>query len=808
MSAKQEAKAAPDMVTLEVDGKSIQAPKGAMLIQATDAAGIYIPHFCYHKHLSVAANCRMCLVEVEKAPKPLPACATPVMDGMKVYTRSEKARDAQKGTMEFLLINHPLDCPICDQGGECQLQDLAVGYGKDVSRYHETKRIIKDKDLGPLIATDMTRCIHCTRCVRFGQEVAGVMEFGALGRGEHMEIRTFLDRSVDSEVSGNVIDLCPVGALTSKPFRYRARPWELESHASVSPHDCVGANLYVQTRRGEVMRVLPRENDAINGVWISDRDRFSYEALNSEERLRAPMIRENGKWRETDWNIALERTVSRLKNIIDVYGAEEIGALVSPTATLEEFYLLQKFMRALGSGNVDHRLRQMDFSDDANAPVFPWLGQTFPDLENLDAVLLVGSNVRKDQPLIGLRLRKAHLKGAKLMAINPVDYAFTFKLAHKVITDPLNMVHSLAGVAKALSALKTTALPDSFTSAFGGVESDDTERAVAETLASHHNAAVLLGNLAASHPQASRLRALAELIAEMSGAKLGHLPEANAAAAWLAGCVPHRDVAGSSAKAGRHAAAMLREPLKAYILFGMEPELDCLCGAHARSAMEAAEFVVMATAFEPSSYHTRALDYAEVLLPLAPFTETAGTFVTAAGQRQAFDAATKPLGEARPGWKILRMLGHLMGQAGFDQATLDDVRAEIDTSGVVPAAGLKSWQLSTPPSLLSAAPAQGQLMRIAEVPIYAVDTLVRRAPALQACADNPQPSARVNASQAQRLGVNHGDVVVVRMLEGEAQLNLVIDPRVPEGCVLVPSGYPETAMLGAHGPATVVRVPS
>ena len=808
MSAKQEAKAAPDMVTIEVDGKSIQAPKGAMLIQATDAAGIYIPRFCYHKHLSIAANCRMCLVEVEKAPKPLPACATPVMDGMKVYTRSEKARDAQKGTMEFLLINHPLDCPICDQGGECPLQDQAIGYGKDVSRYAEGKRVVPDKDIGPLITTFMTRCIHCTRCVRFGQEVAGVMEFGAVGRGEHMEIRTFLDRSVDSEISGNVIDLCPVGALTSRPFQYKARAWELESHASVSPHDCVGANLNVQTLRHKVMRVLPRENEAVNGIWLADRDRFSYEALNSEERLRTPMICENGKWRETDWNIALEHTVSRLKNIIDVYGAEEVGALASPTATLEEFYLLQKFMRALGSGNVDHRLRQMDFSDDVDAPVFPWLGQTFPDLENLDAVLLIGSNVRKDQPLIGLRLRKAHLKGAKLMAINPVDYDFTFRLVNKVITDPLNMVRSLAGVAKALSTLKATTLPDAFASAFGDVEPGDAEQAIAETLASRHNAAVLLGNLAAGHPQASRLRALAELIAQMSGAKLGHLPEANAVAAWLAGCVPHRGVVGGSAKAGRHAVAMLREPLKAYLLFGMEPELDCLCGAHARGAMEAAEFVVMATAFEPSSHRTRALDYADVLLPLAPFTETAGTFVTAAGQHQAFDAATEPLGEARPGWKILRMLGHLMGQAGFDQATLDDVRAEIDTSGVAPAAGLKSWKLSTPPSLLSAAPAQDQLMRIAEVPIYAVDPLVRRAPALQACADNPKPAARVNASQAQRLGLNHGDAVVVRMLEGEARLELVIDSRVPEGCVLVPAGYPETAGLGAHGPATVVGVSS
>src|SRR3989338_4178860 len=431
---------ASDSVTIEVDGRQLQARKGQMLIEVTDASGIAIPRFCYHNKLSIAANCRMCLVDVEKAPKPLPACATPVAEGMVVHTRSDRSRTAQKSTMEFLLINHPLDCPVCDQGGECELQDLAVGYGKDVSRYAEAKRIVKDRDIGPLISTDMTRCIHCTRCVRFGQEIDGVMEFGGLGRGEHMEIRTFLDRSVDSELSGNVIDLCPVGALTSKPFRFSARPWELAGRPSVSLHDCVGANLNIQNRRGRVMRALPRENEAVNECWLADRDRFSYEAVNSDERLHVPMIRRDGQWQEVDWQTALDFTVAGLRRVIEAHGASQFGALAAPSSTLEEFYLLQKLVRGLGSGNVDHRLRQVDFRDDAQAPAFPWLGQALVDLDRLKAVFLVGANPRKDQPLVNVRLRKAALKGATVMTVNPLDVEFNYRTNPKIVTDPASMV--------------------------------------------------------------------------------------------------------------------------------------------------------------------------------------------------------------------------------------------------------------------------------------------------------------------------------------------------------------------------------
>ncbi len=788
---------APQMVTIEVDGRKMQVRKGAMLIEATDAGGTYVPRFCYHHKLSIAANCRMCLVEVEKAPKPLPACATPVAEGMKVFTRSDKARDAQKGTMEFLLINHPLDCPICDQGGECQLQDLAMGYGKDVSRYHEAKRIVKDKDIGPLISTDMTRCIHCTRCVRFGQEIAGVMEFGGLGRGEHMEIRTFLDQSVDSELSGNVIDLCPVGALTSKPFRYTARPWELQSYASISPHDCVGANISVHVLRGKVKRVLPRENEAVNECWIADRDRFSYEALNGEDRLRAPMLCRDGKWEETDWTTALEFTVARLKKIIDTHGAAQVGALAAPISTLEELYLLQKLMRALGSGNIDHRMRQMDFSDDAVAPRFPTLGQALTDLESLNTVLLVGANPRKDQPLINLRLRKATLKGARVFAVNPIDYDFNYKLAGKIIIDPTGMIRTLAGVARALSLLKQTDLPLSFAVQFAAVKPSEIEQALAQALATGTKATVLFGSFAMSHPQAATLRALAQVIAQLCGATFGQLSDANSAGAWIAGCVPHRGVAGTSVVAGRHALGMLHEPMKAYLLLGAEPELDCLNSAAALAAMHAAEFVVMMTAFKPNS---RSAEYADVLLPLAPFTETEGSYVNGEGRCQSFKNAVALLGETRPGWKILRVLGNYFGLPGFEQQSVEDVRRELDLTNLTPT------NSTTAPTVFptgNAAPMAGGLMRLAEVPIYAVDALTRRAPSLQKSADNPQPAVHVNAATAQQLGLNDNTSVKVTMARGEVTLNLAVDARVPDGCVLIPSGYPETAALGAHGVVTV-----
>src|SRR3569832_1414792 len=438
------------MVNIEIDGIPIKAENGAMIIEAADEAGIPIARFCYHKKLSVAANCRMSLVEVDKAAKPLPACATPVTEGMKVLTRSPRALDAQRGTMEFLLINHPLDCPICDQGGECELQDVSMGYGESHSRFEEGKRVVRDKDIGPLISTEMTRCIHCTRCVRFGEEIAGIKELGAVGRGEHMEIGTYVQKAVTSELSGNVIDLCPVGALTSKPFRYTARPWELISVASVAPHDCVGSNIYLHQRGNRVMRALPQENAAVNETWISDRDRFSYEGLNCADRLTAPLIKRDGEWEEVDWETALHTAVARIKGVMTAGGAKPLGMLVSPRATLEEMYLAQKWLRGLGGANIDHRLRQCDFTDQTAAPIVPSLVCTLDELETVDGLLIVGAIVRKDQPIIGHRIRKASLRGARVAVISRVDFELRFRVAERIIASPAEMERALAGVVKAL----------------------------------------------------------------------------------------------------------------------------------------------------------------------------------------------------------------------------------------------------------------------------------------------------------------------------------------------------------------------
>ena len=779
------------MVNIEINGKKIQARDGAMVIEAADEAGVAIPRFCYHKKLSIAANCRMCLVEVEKAAKPLPACATPVTEGMRVFTKSAKAIAAQKGVMEFLLINHPLDCPICDQGGECELQEMAMGYGKDVSRYSENKRVVKDKDIGPLIATDMTRCIHCTRCVRFGQEIAGIMELGATGRGEHMRIGTYIEKAVSSELSGNVIDLCPVGALTSKPFRYSARSWELTQRESVAPHDCAGSNIIVEVRRDRVMRVLPKDNENINETWISDRDRFSYEGLYSEDRLQTPMIKKNGEWRPTDWETALHFAVDGLKKCITGQGADQIGALASPSATVEELYLLQKLMRGLGVVNLDHRLRELDFSDQDIAPVFPSLGQGVADLERVDAVLLIGSDVRKEQPIIAHRLRKASMRNATLMLVNPVDYQFNFPVSESLISSPANMVRSLAGIAKSLLHITGSRSPEGLDGLLENVDSNDTHLAIAEYLRAAASATVLLGTQALHHPYLAALRALAGVIAELSGAKLGYLSDgANAAGAWLAGMLPHRQPGGGvAAKSGHDAQQMLVSARKAYVLFGIEPELDTADPRVAHEALRSAEFVISMTPFVSDTMTS----YSDVLLPVAPFTETSGTFVNVEGKWQSFAAAVKPLGDARPGWKILRVLGNLFDVKGFDYLTSEQVRDELRNlcKDVVPTTAT-TWRC---PSQL---PGVGKsLVRIGSTPIYAIDSLVRRAGALQRTADARVAVATVSAATAETLGATEGDQVTIVQGDGRAVLPLVVDDRIPEGCVAVASGLAETSALGS-----------
>ncbi|MCV6901452.1 MAG: NADH-quinone oxidoreductase subunit NuoG, partial [Achromobacter xylosoxidans] len=605
------------MVELTVDGNTVEVPEGSMVMHAAQKVGLYVPHFCYHKKLSIAANCRMCLVEVEKAPKALPACATPVTNGMVVHTCSEKARAAQKSVMEFLLINHPLDCPICDQGGECQLQDLAVGYGGSSSRYQEEKRVVFHKDLGPLVsAEEMSRCIHCTRCVRFGQEIAGVMELGMLGRGEHSEITSFVGRSIESELSGNMIDICPVGALTSKPFRYSARTWELARRRSVSPHDSLGANLVVQVKGDRVMRVVPFEDEAINECWISDRDRFSYEGLNSEDRLAAPMIKgADGKWQEASWADALAAVAQGLSRVRDSFGAGQIGALASEYATTEEYALLGRLVRALGSENIDFRLRQTDPAFDAALTGAPWLGMPIAELDNLDRVLVVGSFLRKDHPLMAQRLRQAAKRGTQILMVDSAADDPLMPVAGRVTVAPSELPRALAEVAVALAQAKQAAVPAEFASVTPG----ENAKIIAASLASGSNTAVLMGNLAVASAQASTLAANGRAVADLAGGKFGFLTSGgNTVGGYLAGAIP--------GKGGKNAAAMLAEPLKAYVVLHAEPLLDADNGQQAIAALRGAQFAVALT-----PYRSAAAEWADVMLPVAPFTETSGTFVNAQG---------------------------------------------------------------------------------------------------------------------------------------------------------------------------------
>jgi len=772
------------MINIEIDGKAVAVPPGSTVMDGANKLGIFVPHFCYHKKLTIAANCRMCLVQVEKAPKPLPACATPVMEGMKVHTHSEQAVKAQKGVMEFLLINHPLDCPICDQGGECQLQDLAVGYGPSASRYDMPKRVVMNKNLGPLISTDMTRCIHCTRCVRFGQEIAGIMELGMAGRGEHSEILSFVGSTVDSELSGNMIDLCPVGALTSKPFRYTARTWELSRRKSISPHCGLGSNLVVQVKQNRVMRVLPRENEAINECWLSDKDRFAYEGLNSEDRLTTPMLNQNGEWQETDWQTALEFVAEKLLAIKQQHGAQKIAALGSKHSTLEELYLLQKLVRGLGSDNVDHRLRHADFRADNELQGAPWLGLSIAEVSQIKSVLVVGSNLRKDHPLLAQRLRQAVKKGAQLNLINPSDDDFLMKVTNQAIVAPSEMVGMLAQVLKAVAAIKGAALPAAAAAQGAALAVSATAQAIAESLTATQPAAVLLGNLAQHHPQAADLHALAQHIAAVADIKFGFLGEAaNSVGAYLAKATP--------VPSGKNAAQMSDKDTgcKAYLLMYVEPELDSHNPQAAMTAINAAEFVVSLT-----SYKGSVSDYADVILPIAPFTETSGTFVNTEGRVQSFHGVVPPLGETRPAWKVLRVLGNLLKLEGFDYDTSEAVRDEV-LGGFDVAARLNN--LLKNPSVGNLSAVSKGLERVGEVPIYQADPIVRRAESLQQTRDAKAPVAWMSGALLEKLKIAVGESVNVKQSGGIAKLIAQRDDKLLPNVVRVAAAHPATAMLGA-----------
>ena len=696
------------MVEIELDGKKVEVAPGSMVMHAAEKAGTYIPHFCYHKKLSIAANCRMCLVEVEKAPKPLPACATPVTQGMIVRTKSDKAIQAQQSVMEFLLINHPLDCPICDQGGECQLQDLAVGYGGTGSRYEEEKRVVPHKDVGPLISMEeMSRCIHCTRCVRFGQEVAGVMELGMVNRGEHSEITTVIGDTVDSELSGNMIDLCPVGALTSKPFRYSARTWELSRRKSVSPHDSTGANLIVQVKNHKVMRVVPLENEAINECWIADRDRFSYEALNSEERLTQPMIKQGGEWKAVDWQTALEYVANGLKQIKEQHGAQSIGALVSPHSTLEELFLTGQLLRGIGSDNIDWRLRNAQFN---SAQGVRWLGTSIASLSELQAALVVGSNLRKDHPLFAQRIRQAAKKGGQVFALNAQVYDWAMPVRASVVAVQ-DWAQALADIAAAIAQINGVPAPVA-------AQSNAEAEAIARALLGGERKAVLLGNAAAHHAQAEELLALANWIGAQTGATVGYLTEA-------ANTVGAQWVKAQPQAQGLNAAQMVAGGLKAAILLNNEPAFDTAAGAQALQSLNNSEMVVTLSPFKAN------MEISDVLLPIAPFTETSGTFVNAEGRVQSFHAVVKPLGETRPAWKVLRVLANLLGVQGFDYESSQDVLATAvgAQTAQVPAAVLNN-------ATQVAAQVSGVVVAEPSVAsIYQLDSIVRRASSLQLTAD-------------------------------------------------------------------------
>jgi NADH-quinone oxidoreductase subunit G len=765
-------------IAIEVDGQSLQASPGQMLIEVTDEAGIPIPRFCYHKHLSVAANCRMCLVEVERAPKPLPACATPVADGMKVFTQSPLARAAQKGTMEFLLINHPLDCPICDQGGECELQDVAMGYGGDVSRFTERKRVVPDPDIGPLVSTDMTRCIHCTRCVRFGEEIAGLRELGATGRGEHTKIGTYVKQAMTSELSGNVIDLCPVGALTSKPFRYQARAWELMRQATIAPHDSLGSNLFVHSRRGEVLRVVPKENADLNETWISDRDRFSYSGIRSSDRLTLPLIKDGNKWRETDWQSALLAAAKGIKSAVE-NDASQFGALISPKATLEEAYLTQKVTRGLGSQNIDHRLRMGDFRASEDDPTLPWLGMSILEVEQLDALLMIGSDLRREQPMLNHRVRKAVIGGAQAMALNVIDYAFNYDLAVSRVVGPEHLVAELAGIAAAVGASHP------FTT---GQSPSESQQKMADSLKEAQRGVVWLGNTAQAHPDFTIIRGLASAIAQAVDCTLGLVPEAtNSVGAWLAGAVPHRlPGAASSAQAGLSVEGMIEKPRDACLMVDFEPDADVANPADLCHALESSGFVVAL-----SPYRTAILEtVADVMLPMAAFSETSGTFVNAEGRAQSFAGIAAPLGEARPAWKILRVLGNMLSLDGFDFDSSEQVRDEVMAlcsemlPTMVAGAGAEEARLQAP-----------SLGRIGTVAANGLDGLCRRAEPLHSAQET---AFRLHPESAQALGLADGDRAALTQDKGRIFGNVRTDTSVPEQWVWYPSGNTQGVALGGQ----------
>lgn len=795
-----------ELIPIEINGKPVMARKGTNVLQAADEcrrdcgdADLYIPRYCYHEKLSVAANCRMCLVEVEdargKSPKPMPACGLPVAPGLKIYSKSKLALDAQQSVMEFLLINHPLDCPVCEQAGQCELQDLAVGFGSDHSAFKEEKRSVLDENMGPLVDTFMTRCIQCTRCVRFSDEVDGLRELAAVNRGEHMEIRTFDERPLQSVVSGNIIDLCPVGALTSKPSRFTGRAWEFEARPSIAPHDCLGSPIALHVRRNEVMRTGVREDEAINEVWLSDRDRFAYEGL-SAQRLSSPLVKINNQWKEVSWEAALKAVVDGLNKVIHDRGAEQVGVLASAQSTTEECFLLQKLARELGIHNIDYRLRQTDFRYQESMSAYPRAQISFPEMEQLDAALLIGSNIRHEQPLLSLRLRKAALKGAHVMQLSMLDHPINFKWSESIVVAPDNMLMALAGIAKAIQHQLSPEALVRCEKLFVSVTPSATQEAIANKLLVASKKAIIIGELAINHPHAADIHALASIIAKATDARLNLLSAGpNAAGAALAGLLPHRKPGARPAeKIGCTAQAMFHKPLAAYVLLNVDPLQDCANPAIVNHALKTVEFVVAITPYMNACVS----DTANVILPSVPFSETSGTFVNAQGQWQSFQGAVKPFGDARPAWKILRVLGNGFRLNDFEYESSAEVLAEVK-------ALCDHVELEVEGDLSNLQPSKmvSGLQRIAEVPIYSSDMVVRRAASLQKTSQAEQNVVRMNAAVAKSLNVTQGESVRVVQGVASAVLPVSIDARVPDRAVAIAFGV--EALGESFGLVTVER---
>ncbi len=782
-----------ELVDLEINHQKVKVEEGSSIIEAADKIGVYIPRFCYHKKLSIAANCRMCLVEVGKVGKPLPACATPVTSGMQVLTQSPKAANAQRAVMEFLLINHPLDCPICDQGGECELQDLAMGFGRDRSAYEEAKRSVLSENIGPLVETSMTRCIQCTRCVRFGAEIAGMPELGVMNRGEKEEISTYVKHMMRSELSGNIIDLCPVGALVNKPARYQGRGFEYREHPMIGAHDCVGSHLFLHTRaiqtlrpQREVMRVVPREHDSINETWISDRDRYSHFGLYDKSRLYQPRIKKRGKWVEVSWQDALAAVVEDVETMIEDHGADCLAALASPNSTIEECYLLQKLMRQLGTNNIDHRLHWQDFSDQADMPRFPNLGCSIQALEKLDVILLIGSNVRLEQPLIAHRLYQASLEGAKIIAINAMDYDFQFDLYQKIIVSSSEMVPVLMAIALGLGADIKGSIP-------ADMSDMETIKTLIQVLYSAQSVGILIGQQGLAHAHAAQIRALAQLMTRFIPGHVGLLTEgANSAGAWLAGALPHRTPDGQAVSSpGLDAKAIWRSAqIKGYFLLNIEPELDCAFMGDAKESLDRAERVVCFTPFVSPAMEA----YANIILPIAPFVESDGTFVNVEGRWQSFLPVSEPTQSAQPAWKVLRLLGALLKLDGFQHKTIADVRDELKQQ-VQPMSMDEAGSLPDAVSLPTLDMHTG-LTRLAAWPMYCVDNIVRRAEALQETLSDSVKSISMNQKTASSLQLKANDLVIAAQGESQITLALTLDDRLADHMVWFAAGLASSAGFG------------